>query len=170
MAALSVLRRDHLLHVAVDRRIDHVLGADHVGLDHFEGVVFGRRHLLQRRGVDHDVDAVASPDRSRVAIAHVADEIAHARIFLLAKDLPHVGLFQFVPAKNNQLAGRIVAQDRLDELFAERPGPSGNEHDLICEQRRLEFHDFDLTRRGFDCAISHRPEYPRQGFDAEIES
>ena len=57
--------RDHLLDVVRQRRVDDVLRAMDVGLDALQRVVFGRRHLLERRGVDHEVDAVASPACSR---------------------------------------------------------------------------------------------------------
>ena len=51
-------QRDDLLDVGRQRRLDDVLGAVDVGLDALHRIVFGRRHLLQRRGMDHEVDAV----------------------------------------------------------------------------------------------------------------
>ena len=68
LAALSVDSAITLLDLAGERGVDHVLGAEDVGLDALERVVFGGRHLLQRRRVDHDsrrrriacVSAVAS--------------------------------------------------------------------------------------------------------------
>ena len=54
-------QRDDLLDVVRERGVDDVLGAEDVGLDAFDRVVFGRRHLLQRRGVNHEIDAASSP-------------------------------------------------------------------------------------------------------------
>ena len=40
----------------MDRHLDHMLGAEHVGLDRLEGVLLDHIDVLHRRGVDHDVD------------------------------------------------------------------------------------------------------------------
>ena len=57
LQALSVRDADHGLDrivVFLDRAHD-VLGAEAVGEDRLDGKVLAGRHLLQRRGIDHDV-------------------------------------------------------------------------------------------------------------------
>ena len=68
---------EHLFDAAVDGRIDDVLRAVDVGLHGLAGVVFAGRHLLQRGGVDHDVDAAHRPPHA-VDVADVAEEVAQA--------------------------------------------------------------------------------------------
>ena len=82
LAALSVLSAITCLHVAVDGRVDEIGAAEHVGLDHFDGIVLSRWHLLERRSMNDDIDAVHSAVEP-VAVAHVADEVAQRRIALL---------------------------------------------------------------------------------------
>ena len=63
----------HAFDARVERRFDHVLGAEHVGLDRLERVALDQVDLLKRRGVNPDVDVghhVAEAGR----IADVAGE------------------------------------------------------------------------------------------------
>ena len=82
-----------------------LVAADDVGLDRLDRVVFAGRHLLQRGGVDDDIDAVKGA-LEPIAIAHVADEVAHRRVPPIGKHLPHLVLLQLVAAEDDQLFGR----------------------------------------------------------------
>ncbi len=115
--------RDDFLHLRVDGGLDHVLRAADIGLQAFERVVFGHRHMLQRRGVHDIIDAVESLAQAR-PIAHVADEIAHAA---LVEDLRHLELLQFVTRIDDHAARLVARQHRLHELLAERPGAAGDQ-------------------------------------------
>ncbi len=59
-----------------DRSIDDVLGAEDVRLDSLERVVLGSRDLLERRGMDDDVDVLERTAKARL-VADVPDEVPH---------------------------------------------------------------------------------------------
>ena len=83
---------DHLFHVVRERGVDDVFRAMDVRLDAFHRVVFGSRHLLQRGCVDDEVHAVHRLHQA-VAVAHVADEVAHA---FLVEVLLHLELLELI--------------------------------------------------------------------------
>ncbi len=64
---------DHLFDFVIERGLDHVLRAVHVGLDALHRVVLRGGDLLERGGVDHEVDAVHRGFQAG-QVAHVADE------------------------------------------------------------------------------------------------
>ena len=69
-ARLVGRQRDDALNALVDASVDHVHRADDVGLHAFERIVFGGRHDLQSRGMNHVINAVegaglAVRDRAR---------------------------------------------------------------------------------------------------------
>ena len=97
--------RDHPLHSSRDGCVDHVLGAENVRLDHFERVVLGSRHLLQRRRVNHDVDAFHRLTKPSF-IANVADDVVHHLVaFAEGRAVLHVELLELVAAVNHDAAG-----------------------------------------------------------------
>ena len=57
---------------AGDRRVQHILGAEHIGAHRLHRVELAGGHLLQRRGVEDVVDA-AHRVADAVVVAHVAD-------------------------------------------------------------------------------------------------
>ena len=71
--------------------LDQVLCPEHVRLDAFEGVVFGGRHLLERGGVYHDVDALKRAAQARL-VAHVTDEETQCRVVFRREHLLHLEL------------------------------------------------------------------------------
>lgn len=107
--------RHHLFDACRDRRLDDVLGAMDVRLDTFHGVVFGGRHLLQRGGMDHEIDA---PHRLLQAfgVAHIADEIAHLRRVEL---LRHFILLELVAREDDDAARLVPLDQRAGEFAAE---------------------------------------------------
>ena len=125
--------RDDLRHARVERGVDDVLRANHVRLDELERVVFGRGHLLERRRVNDDVDALERAPEA-VAIAHVAEKETQARI---VREPPrHLALLHLVAAEHDEpLRVRVLQRDR-HELLAERSGATGDEHGLAGERAR----------------------------------
>jgi hypothetical protein len=105
-------------------------------VDALRGIVLGGRHLLQGRGVDHDVDAAQGQGQA-LAIAHVAEEEAQLGVGRLVELLAqldlHVALLQFVAGIDDHLAGASAAQHGLDEAPAERAGAAGDQDDLAVQ-------------------------------------
>ncbi len=125
--------RDHALHAAVDRCLDHVLRAEDVGLDRLERVVLAHRHLLERRGVDHHVDVLHRTVEA-VAVAHVADEEPQLRVLVVRERLLHLELLELVSRVHDHSANaRIAVEDGADELLAEGTGSSGDKDGLAVE-------------------------------------
>ncbi|MCU0793104.1 MAG: hypothetical protein MUE42_09715, partial [Opitutaceae bacterium] len=63
---------DDAADLGVEAGVDEVLGAEDVGLDALEGVVFGGGDLLEGGGVDDDVDALESAAEA-LLVADIAD-------------------------------------------------------------------------------------------------
>ena len=106
MTALSVLSAIVSGHVVLDRRGDDVLGADDVRLDGLERVVLAGRHLLQRGGVDDDVDAAHRAREAR-QVADVADEVAQP-VVVVGEAPAELRLLQLVAAEDADRL-RVVA-------------------------------------------------------------
>jgi len=118
--------------------VDHVLGAHDVGLDAFEGVVFGDGDVLQGGGVDHVIH-VAHGHLQPCGVAHVADEEAQVGPALHRELLRHLVLLQLVSGEDDQLLGRIAPGHFFDEGLAERARAAGDQHRLAVQVRaRLE--------------------------------
>ena len=111
---------DHRLHPGIDRRRQHVLRPDDVGLDRFHWEELAGGDLLERRRVEDVVDPVHRvPDRSD--IAHIADEefdlVRHFR-HLQLKLMPHVILLLLVAGEDADFAdvgGEETVEDRIAE-------------------------------------------------------
>src|SRR6266545_299019 len=114
---------DYPLDPLVDGGVDHVLGAEHVGLDGLERVVLAGGDLLQRRRVEHDVHAVHGAQEP-LAVAHVADEEAQRRI---AEARHHLRLLQLVAAEDAQPPRPVPGEHDLHELVAEGSGAARDE-------------------------------------------
>ncbi len=113
---MSVLKARTRRHALVDGGINHVASAHDVGLDGFERIVFAGRNLFERGRVHHDGYA-GKRALQALCIAHVADEIAQAG--MIESRRPHVVLFEFVAAEDDELLGMVLAQHHLDKLLAE---------------------------------------------------
>jgi hypothetical protein len=68
-----------------------------------------------------------------VAIANVADEVAHRRIFVIGEMLPHLVLLQLVAAEDDDFSGLVIAKNKFRELFAERPGAAGDQDYFVVQ-------------------------------------
>jgi len=133
-AALSVESATTFATPGIESGLDHVLGPDDVGLDAFEGVVFGRRDLFQGGGVDDDVDALDGPAEP-VEIPDVADEVAQLAELFRRELLGHLVLLEFVAGKDHQaFYFRVAFQHRGDEFFSKRTGPAGYQNRTFFEQ------------------------------------
>jgi len=82
--------------------------------------------------VDDIVD-VAHGEFEPVAVAHVADEIAHERILLHREQLLHFILLEFVARKDHQPARLVALDHQLDEMLAEGAGATGDEDGLLVQ-------------------------------------
>jgi len=113
--------------VAIDRGVDQVGSAHDVGLDRFERVVLGGRHLFERGGMHHDLHPVEGAIQA-VLVSHIADEEAEVRIAVDRKVLPHLELFELVPAVDGQASRAMLRQDSGDELSTERARAAGQQN------------------------------------------
>ena len=97
-------------HRRADRAgLDQVLRAQHIGLDALEGVVLGGGHDLGGGGVHHDIDVVQRAVQA-LAVAHVADEEAQARVLRRREHLGHLELLEFVAREDDDLL-RVAVDD-----------------------------------------------------------
>jgi len=75
--------------------------------------------MLQRRRVNDIVDIRHRHFETRL-VAHIADEVAKARIFLVADLEIHLVLLELVARKNDDTARLVARQHGLHEALAER--------------------------------------------------
>jgi hypothetical protein len=66
-----------------------------------------------------------------IDIAHVPDEVAEAGV--VEATGAHLMLLELVAAEDDQLLRAVIPKHDLDELFAERSGPTCYENNLILE-------------------------------------
>jgi len=119
----------------VNGHIDDVLGAEDVGLDGLERIVFRGRHLLEGRGVDDDVHSVEGPAEP-LLVADVPDEVAHAGVLARRKRLGHLVLFQLVAAEDDETPGGVAPENGPRKHSSERPRASRDEYVLAVQHRR----------------------------------
>ncbi len=121
-------QRQHPADALIDGGINHVLAADDIGLNGLKRVVLTRRHLLERRRMNHD----RYPGKSALQtlrVAYISDEVAQAG--MIEAGGAHIVLFEFVPAEDDELLGMIFTQHQLDEPLAERSRPARDQHNLF---------------------------------------
>ena len=113
----------------MNRRVEHVFGAQHVGLDRLYREKFAGGNLLEGRRVKdviHPVHRVADA----VLVADVADVVFD--LFVVV-DVAHVVLLLFVARKDADFAD-IGLQKAFEHRVAERAGPSGNQQGFSSKQ------------------------------------
>src|ERR1051325_2084663 len=64
-----------------------------------------------------------------LGIPHVTNKIPQAR--MIETGHPHIVLFEFVAAEDDELLRMVVAEHGLHKLFSERSGATGDQHDLF---------------------------------------
>jgi hypothetical protein len=101
-----------------------------IRLDAFHGVVFGGRNLLQGGGVYHVVDPSHRLNEA-IAVANVADEVAHAIVSRVRKLVRHLRLLQLVSGVDDELLGAVSLEQRAHVLLAERSGTARDECGLV---------------------------------------
>src|SRR5439155_9565800 len=82
------------------------------------------------RGVDHDVHARKGA-RQPIAVAHVPEMETDARV---GDTLRHLELLQLVPAEDDDLLGRALAQRDLDELAPKRARPARHQDNFVTQR------------------------------------
>ena len=115
--------------MAVQRRVDDVLGAVDVGLDGLRRVIFAGRHLLQRGGMDYIVHAVEGPQKP-VPVANVPDKESQLRS-VFPELVLHDELLEFIPGVDDDFLRIIMGQDIFGESFAEASCPTCNQNGFI---------------------------------------
>ncbi len=115
----------HPPHLGRRRRVQHVLGAEDVGARRLERVELARGHLLQRRGMEHQVDVGHGPNQALV-VPDVADDEAHARV---AQGVAQVVLLLLVAAEDADFAG-LVGQRAAHHRLPEGAGAAGDQKRL----------------------------------------
>ena len=117
---------------------DHVVGADHVGLDCLHGIKLAGWHLLQSGRMEHIIHT-AERIQNRVVIPHIAyvefDFLRVLRIQLLI-EMPHIVLLLLVPRENADLRN-IRRQKPPQHRIPKRPGPTGYEEYFFIELRHI---------------------------------
>ena len=147
---LVAAREEHALHAACRGRLEHVLGADHVGHDRVEGVVLAEIDVLEGRNVEDDVH----PPTQAVQLVPVPDApevdeyVLHGLVFLLEEEdlgLVVVQEAEFAGLELKELAGQFLA----------------NRAYRSCNQDRLVLVDVDhgllffVTNCGQSCPFLH---------------
>src|SRR5262249_13433050 len=128
---------------------------DDVGLDELERVVLGRRHLLQRRGVDDVVNPLEGA-LEPILVAHVAQEEAQD-LALGAELLRHGELLELVAAEDDDPPWGGVLQQQAGQLVAERPGAAGDEDGLAAEELTVQDAINHESLRVRDAVPARRP-------------
>ena len=140
--------RDHARDAPLEGRVDDVRRAVHVRADRLDRVVLGDVHVLHRGGVHDDVDAVEGAHQA-LAIAHIADEVAHARV---AQLLLHHDVLLLVAREDDHLRGLVRREQPPRERLAERASAARDQDDLAVEVGRgVEERLHGVGHRGAFC-------------------
>ena len=123
---------DDAFDIVVDGAVDDVLGAEDVGFDELKRVVLGGRHLLERGGVDDEIDALHRAFEAR-QVAHVAEEEAELCLLLGREVAFHLELFEFIPAVHDDRRRGRVRENCAREFPAERTGAARDQHAAILQ-------------------------------------
>ena len=113
-----------------DGRLDHVLGAEHIGAYCLHRVEFAGRNLLEGSGVENVINT-AHRGRDGVRIAHVTD--VELQLAVVVK-LPHVVLLLLVTGEDADFTD-IGIEETAKNGVAERAGATGNEKSLSSKHK-----------------------------------
>jgi hypothetical protein len=116
---------DDALHAGGDCGVEQVLGAEHVGAHRLNREEFARRHLLEGRCMEHDVDARHRIPKA-LLVSHVADVELDARIGPTA---PHIILLLLVAREDSNFRD-VAPEVTLQYRVAEGAGATGDQECL----------------------------------------
>jgi hypothetical protein len=114
------------LHLVGDGRLDHVLGAEHIGAHRLHRVEFAGRHLLEGRRVEDVIDT-AHGGRDGMRIAHVAD--VELQLAVVVK-LPHVVLLLLVAGEDADFTD-VGVEEAAEDGVAEGAGTAGDQECFV---------------------------------------
>ncbi|MOA02623.1 hypothetical protein D3C78_1220820 [compost metagenome] len=120
---------DHALDLVLDRRFQHVLGADHVGLDRFHRVKLAGRHLFERCRME-DVIHAAGGIQHALVVAHIADIELQLGVGIA---LAHVILLLLVTAEDADFSD-VGVEEALEDGISKGAGAAGDEKGFSVEQ------------------------------------
>mgnify|MGYP002390421369 CR=1 FL=1 len=122
-------RRFYGFDLFLDGRIDDVLRTDDIREHRLVHVILAARNLLQRGGVEDQID-VAHRFAHRLRVAHISYDEGDIDLIL---ELPaHVVLLLLVPAEDADFR-RMERDELLRDEMPERTGAPGNENALALE-------------------------------------
>ena len=107
----------------VERRLDHLVGAQQVHLHGRHGVAIDGVHAGDRRAVNDDVAAFHRPPH-RVVVHHVALDEVQVRMSLDVRELDGIAMQVVVDDDV------VVVQQTLDQIRTDEPGAAGDAHAL----------------------------------------
>lgn len=122
----------HVLHAMLDGGIQHIVGAEHVGLHRLHGEEFAGRHLFQSGRLEHIVHP-AHGAIHRTLVAHIPDVELHLRVL---QRMAHVILLLFIAGKDADFAEGIRMQETVEDSRAEGAGATGDEEGFRLMHRK----------------------------------
>ena len=111
-----------------DRRLQNIAGSEHIGLHRFKREKLAARHLLQRSGAEHVIDA-SHHAVNRLPVPDIADVKFDFGVLQL---VPHVVLLFFVTRKNADLPD-LAVEKTPQYGVAETAGAAGNQQNFVFE-------------------------------------
>jgi hypothetical protein len=126
---------DNTAHFLVDAGVDQILGADHVGLDAFDRVVFCSRYLFERCSVHDKFDSFQRAVKT-LAVSDVADEVTQ---FRLRKALLHFELLELIARIDDDPGRPIIGKQPANKGLSERAGATCNQYGCAV-QRKIWVH------------------------------
>src|SRR3989338_947819 len=109
---------------------DDILGPDDIGLYRFERIVFAQGDVLERRGVEHDIDSFHG-ERQSLFVADISDDKADR--FGMFRPLQHELVVTILVAREYADSFRLHTQELPHYFRADGTGTSRDQYDLAFE-------------------------------------
>ena len=128
----------HRRRAGLDRGIGDVDRAEHVGLDALAPILFQQRHVLQRRGVEHDVglEFLQEPP-DPLAVAHIGKPAFDFGDRLLGRQRLLHRVKRGLRVLDDQQPRGAEGDDAVADVGADRAAAAGH-HDRLALQERFE--------------------------------
>ena len=107
---------NHPLHIGIQGRVNHILGAVYICTDCLVGIILTGRHLLQCSRMDNIIHTFKGSSEP-VFIPYIADKISHFRLIFF-KFILHDKLLKLIPGVNDDFPGIIMSQHILGETLS----------------------------------------------------